>query len=175
MLSRGECCGLPRLGGAARERPTTRSRGSPRTASATTSAGAAGAARTPSTRRCATWSTCCSAVNAGCYSIEQANPRHEHEWRVWEDVKLPEGRKLIPGVVTHHDQRRRAPRARRPAPRPPRHVVGPENVIAGTDCGFAQGALITRVHEEIQWAKLEALAEGAKLASRELWGAKAAA
>jgi 5-methyltetrahydropteroyltriglutamate--homocysteine methyltransferase len=114
-------------------------------------------------------------VNAGAYAVEQANPRHEHEWRVWEDVTLPEGKKLIPGVVTHHTNVVEHPdlvaqRLVRLA-----NVVGKENVLAGTDCGFAQGAFIHRVHPEIQWAKLAALAEGARLASRELWGAKAAA
>jgi 5-methyltetrahydropteroyltriglutamate--homocysteine methyltransferase len=114
-------------------------------------------------------------VKAGYYSIEQANPRHEHEWRVWEDVKLPEGRKLIPGIVTHHTNVVEHPEL--VAQRLVRlaKVVGPENVIGGTDCGFAQGAFITRVHEEIQWAKLSALVEGARLASRELFGAAAAA
>lgn len=115
------------------------------------------------------------AVNAGYYSIEQANPRHEHEWRVWEEVKLPEGRKLIPGVVTHHTNVVEHPELVAQRLTRLAKVVGGENVIGGTDCGFAQGALIQRVHAEIQWAKLEALAEGAKLASRELWGAKAAA
>jgi 5-methyltetrahydropteroyltriglutamate--homocysteine methyltransferase len=110
------------------------------------------------------------AVNAGAYAIEQANPRHEHEWRVWEDVKLPEGKKLIPGVVTHHTNVVEHPEL--VAQRLVRlaNVVGRENVLAGTDCGFAQGSFIHRVHPEIQWAKLAALAEGARLASRELWG-----
>jgi 5-methyltetrahydropteroyltriglutamate--homocysteine methyltransferase len=113
-------------------------------------------------------------VRAGTYAMEQANPRHEHEWRVWEDVQLPEGKKLIPGVVTHHTNVVEHPdlvaqRLVRLA-----NVVGRENVLAGTDCGFAQGAFIQRVHPEIQWAKLAALSEGARLASRELWGAKAA-
>jgi 5-methyltetrahydropteroyltriglutamate--homocysteine methyltransferase len=114
------------------------------------------------------------AVNAGTYVIEQANPRHEHEWRVWEDVTLPEGKKLIPGVVTHHTNVVEHPEL--VAQRLVRlaGVVGRENVQAGTDCGFAQGAFIERVHSEIQWAKLRALSEGARLASRELWGAKAA-
>jgi 5-methyltetrahydropteroyltriglutamate--homocysteine methyltransferase len=113
------------------------------------------------------------AVNAGSYAIEQANPRHEHEWRVWKEVKLPEGKKLIPGVVTHHTNVVEHPEL--VAQRLVRlaSVVGRENVLAGTDCGFAQGAFITRVHPEIQWAKLAALAEGAQLASRELWGSKA--
>jgi len=113
-------------------------------------------------------------VRAGTYAMEQANPRHEHEWRVWEDVQLPDGKKLIPGVVTHHTNVVEHPdlvaqRLVRLA-----NVVGRENVMAGTDCGFAQGAFIQRVHPEIQWAKLAALSEGARLASRELWGAKAA-
>jgi 5-methyltetrahydropteroyltriglutamate--homocysteine methyltransferase len=110
------------------------------------------------------------AVNAGTYVIEQANPRHEHEWRVWEDVPLPEGKKLIPGVVTHHTNVVEHPEL--VAQRLVRlaNVVGKENVLAGTDCGFAQGAFIERVHPEVQWAKLQALSEGARIASRELWG-----
>ena len=114
------------------------------------------------------------AVNAGTYAMEQANARHEHEWRVWEEVSLPEGKKLIPGVVTHHTNVVEHPEL--VAQRLVRlaNVVGRENVLAGTDCGFAQGAFIQRVHPEIQWAKLAALAEGARLASRELWGAAAA-
>ena len=114
------------------------------------------------------------AVNAGTYAIEQANARHEHEWRVWEEVSLPVGKKLIPGVVTHHTNVVEHPEL--VAQRLVRlaDVVGRENVLAGTDCGFAQGAFIQRVHPEIQWAKLAALADGARLASRELWGAKAA-
>ena len=113
-------------------------------------------------------------VNAGYYAMEQSNARHEHEWRIWEDVKLPEGRKLIPGVVTHHTNAVEHPdlvaqRLIRLA-----ELVGRENVLAGTDCGFAQGAFIRRVHPEIQWAKLAALSEGAGIATRQLWGAKAA-
>ena len=102
------------------------------------------------------------AVNAGTYVMEQANARHEHEWRVWEEVPLPEGKKLIPGVVTHHTNVVEHPEL--VAQRLVRlaNVVGKENVLAGTDCGFAQGAFIERVHPEIQWAKLAALAEGAR-------------
>jgi 5-methyltetrahydropteroyltriglutamate--homocysteine methyltransferase len=113
-------------------------------------------------------------INAGTYAMEQANPRHEHEWRVWEEVALPEGKKLVPGVVTHHTNVVEHPEL--VAQRLVRlaNVVGRENVLAGTDCGFAQGAFIQRVHPEIQWAKLAALSEGARLASRTLWGAKAA-
>ena len=107
-------------------------------------------------------------VEAGAYAMEQANPRHEHEWHVWEDVKLPEGRVLIPGVVTHHTTIVEHPdlvadRLVRLA-----EVVGPEHVMAGTDCGFAQTAFLQRVHPEVQWAKLEALAEGARIASKRL-------
>ncbi len=109
------------------------------------------------------------AVNAGTYAMEQANARHEHEWRVWEEVTLPEGKKLIPGVVTHHTNVVEHPELVAQRLTRLANVVGRENVLAGTDCGFAQGAFIQRVHPEIQWAKLAALAEGARLASRELW------
>ena len=115
------------------------------------------------------------AINANTYAIEQANSRHEHEWRVWEEVSLPEGKKLIPGVVTHHTNVVEHPELVAQRLTRLAAVVGRENVLAGTDCGFAQGAFIQRVHPEIQWAKLAALAEGARLASRELWGAAAAA
>ncbi len=108
-------------------------------------------------------------VNAGAYSIEAANVRHEHEWRVWEETKLPEGKMLIPGVVTHHTITVEHPRL--VADRIIRYaqIVGRENVIAGTDCGFQQGARIERVHPTVMWAKLQALSEGAKIASKELW------
>jgi 5-methyltetrahydropteroyltriglutamate--homocysteine methyltransferase len=110
-------------------------------------------------------------VNARYYSIEQANPRHEHEWQLWEDVKLPEGKVLIPGVVTHHTNVVEHPEL--VAQRLVRlaKVVGPDAVMGGTDCGFAQGAFIRRVHPTIQWAKLEALAEGARIATKQLAGA----
>ena len=109
-------------------------------------------------------------VPAGAYAIEQANPRHEWEWRIWESVELPHGRSLIPGVVSHatnvveHPQliRERLVRLAR--------LVGRDRVLAGTDCGFAQGPFVRRVHPTVMWAKLEALAEGAHLASRDLWG-----
>ena len=112
-------------------------------------------------------------VRARYYLMEQANPRHEHEWRIWEDVTLPAGKMLVPGVVTHHTNVVEHPEL--VAQRLVRlaNVVGRDRVMGGTDCGFAQGAFIQRVHEEIQWAKLAALAEGARIASRELWGAKA--
>jgi 5-methyltetrahydropteroyltriglutamate--homocysteine methyltransferase len=108
-------------------------------------------------------------VRAGAYSIEAANPRHEHEWRVWENKKLPEGRILIPGVITHHVTTVEHPRL--VADRIVRYarLVGRENVIAGTDCGFAQSAAVRRVHPTVMWAKFAALVEGARLASTELW------
>ncbi|HEX3711205.1 MAG TPA: cobalamin-independent methionine synthase II family protein [Trebonia sp.] len=112
------------------------------------------------------------AVNARYYLMEQANPRHEHEWRIWEDVPLPDGKVLVPGVVTHHTNVVEHPEL--VAQRLVRlaGVVGRERVMGGTDCGFAQGAFMHRVHEEIQWAKLASLVEGARIASRELWGAR---
>jgi len=106
-------------------------------------------------------------VPAGCYSIEAANPRHEHEWIVWEDAKLPDGATLMPGVVGHATDIIEHPELI--AQRLTRYaqLVGAENVIAGTDCGLAG-----RVgHAEIVWAKLEDLAAGARLASRALAGA----
>ncbi len=114
-------------------------------------------------------------VKVGGYALEMANPRHEHEWRVWETVKLPEGRKLIPGVISHATNIVEHPelvceRITRLA-----KLVGRDNVIASTDCGFAQTPHLQRVHPSIQWAKLEALVEGARLATRRLWGGKAAA
>ena len=107
-------------------------------------------------------------------SFEAANPRHAHEWKLFESVKLPPGKVLIPGVISHATNIVEHPEL--VAQRLVRlaNVVGKENVLAGTDCGFAQGAFIERVHPEIQWAKLQALSEGARLASKELWGAKAA-
>jgi 5-methyltetrahydropteroyltriglutamate--homocysteine methyltransferase len=113
------------------------------------------------------------AVNARYYLMEQANPRHEHEWKIWEDVALPGDKVLVPGVVTHHTNVVEHPEL--VAQRLVRlaGVVGRERVMAGTDCGFAQGAFTHRVHEEIQWAKLASLAEGAAIASSELWGASA--
>jgi 5-methyltetrahydropteroyltriglutamate--homocysteine methyltransferase len=109
-------------------------------------------------------------VRAGAYVIEGANPRHEHEWKVWQDVELPAGKVLVPGVISHATNIVEHPelvceRIVRLA-----QLVGRDNIIAGTDCGFAQSPMYRRVHPTIMWAKLEALAAGAKLASRELWG-----
>ena len=113
-------------------------------------------------------------VNVGGYSLEMANPRHEHEWRVWETVKLPERKTLVPGLISHATNVVEHPEL--VAERIVRlaKLVGRDNVIASTDCGFAQGPFARRVHPSIMWAKLEALAEGARIASRELWGRKAA-
>ena len=108
-------------------------------------------------------------VNAQAYSIEAANPRHEHEWRVWEDVKLPPEKILIPGVVTHHTTTVEHPRLVADRILRFAHLVGRENVIAGTDCGFSQASHLQRVHPEVMWAKLKTLVEGARLASTELW------
>jgi 5-methyltetrahydropteroyltriglutamate--homocysteine methyltransferase len=111
------------------------------------------------------------AVNVGGYSLEMANPRHEHEWRVWERVKLPDGKVLLPGVISHATNIVEHPEL--VAERLVRlaRLVGPGNVIASTDCGFAQGPFGRRVHPTIMWAKLRALAQGAALASAELFGA----
>ena len=108
-------------------------------------------------------------VPARYHLIEQGNVRHEHEWRLWEDVALPEGKVLVPGVVTHHTNVVEHPEL--VAERLVRlaELVGRENVMGGTDCGFAQGAFVQRVHPTIQWAKLEALAEGARIATERLW------
>jgi 5-methyltetrahydropteroyltriglutamate--homocysteine methyltransferase len=108
-------------------------------------------------------------MKVGAYVIEGANPRHEHEWRVWENAKLPKGRVLIPGVISHATNVVEHPEL--VAERIVRlaRLVGRENVIAGTDCGFAQGPFHRRVHPSIMWAKLDALVKGARLASAELW------
>ena len=109
-------------------------------------------------------------AKVGAFVIEGANPRHEHEWKVWKDAKLAPGQILIPGVISHATNVVEHPEL--VAERIVRlaNLVGRENVIAGTDCGFAQGPFHRRVHPTIMWAKLEALAQGARLATRELWG-----
>jgi len=113
-------------------------------------------------------------AKVGAFVIEGANPRHEHEWQVWKNVKLGEGRVLIPGVISHATNVVEHPEL--VAERIVRlaKIVGRDNVIAGTDCGFAQGPFYRRVHPQIMWAKLEALAEGARIASKELWPKAAA-
>jgi 5-methyltetrahydropteroyltriglutamate--homocysteine methyltransferase len=104
-------------------------------------------------------------VNADAYVFEAANVRHEHEYHLWEEVKLPEGKSVIPGVVSHATNVVEHPdlvaeRIVRFAER-----VGKENVLAGTDCGLGG-----RVHPQVAWAKLGALVEGARIASKRLWG-----
>jgi 5-methyltetrahydropteroyltriglutamate--homocysteine methyltransferase len=108
-------------------------------------------------------------VHADAYSVEAANPRHEHEWQVWGDVKLPNGKILIPGVVAHTTNLVEHPELIAWRITTYARLVGRENVIAGTDCGFSQGAFTPRVHHSIMWAKLQALAEGAALATKQLW------
>jgi 5-methyltetrahydropteroyltriglutamate--homocysteine methyltransferase len=108
-------------------------------------------------------------IRAGAYSFEAANPRHEHEWKLWEIVKLPAGKLLIPGVISHSTVLVEHPEL--VAQRILRYasVVGRENVIAGADCGFATFAGSKEVHPSIVWAKFEALVAGAVIASKQLW------
>lgn len=103
-------------------------------------------------------------VPAGAYSVEAANARHEHEWKVWRDVKLPDGKILIPGVISHASNVVEHPELVADRIVTFANLVGRENVIAGTDCGLG-----LRVHPQIAWAKLRALSEGAALASEQLW------
>jgi len=114
-------------------------------------------------------------VRVGAYSFEAANPRHAHEWRVWETVKLRPGQVLIPGVISHATNIVEHPEL--VAERIVRlaKIVGRENVMGGTDCGFAQSPFARRVHPSIMWAKLKSLAEGARIATAALWGKQAAA
>jgi len=103
-------------------------------------------------------------VRANAFSVEAGNVRHAHEWRVWQDVKLPEGKILIPGVVSHATNVVEHPELVSDRILTFARVVGRENVIAGTDCGLGG-----RIHPQLAWAKLEALVAGARLASKELW------
>ena len=109
------------------------------------------------------------AINAGAFSFEAANPRHEHEWKVWETVKLPADVVLIPGVISNSTILVEHPEL--VAQRIARFagVVGRDNVIAGSDCGFATFASSKEIHASIVWAKLQALSDGARIASRELF------
>jgi 5-methyltetrahydropteroyltriglutamate--homocysteine methyltransferase len=109
-------------------------------------------------------------IHAAAYSFEAANPRHEHEWEIWQHAKVPDGKVLLPGVVSHcvslvEHPELVAQRIRRYAA-----IVGRERVIASTDCGFGTSAVGDEVHPDVAWAKLGALVEGARLASRQLWG-----
>jgi len=108
-------------------------------------------------------------INASAYLIEAANPRHEHEWQLWQETKLPDDKILVPGVVSHcihlvEHPELVAQRIMRFA-----GAVGRERVIAGTDCGFGTSGAGDEVHPEVAWAKLAALVEGARLASQRLY------
>src|SRR6185437_14762646 len=108
-------------------------------------------------------------VHAAAYLIEAANPRHEHEWQLWQEVKLPADKILVPGVVSHcihlvEHPELVAQRIERFA-----GVIGRERVIAGTDCGFGTSGAGDEVHPEVAWAKLKSLVEGARIASQRLW------
>ena len=109
-------------------------------------------------------------IKAGAYSFETANPRHEHEWRVWETAKLAPGKIIIPGVISHTTMLVEHPQLIADWIVRFAKVVGRENVIAGSDCGFATFASSKEIHPSIVWAKLAALAEGAQIATKELWG-----
>jgi 5-methyltetrahydropteroyltriglutamate--homocysteine methyltransferase len=110
------------------------------------------------------------AINAAAYSFEAANPRHLHEWHVWEEVKLPEGKLLIPGMISHAYNIVEHPELIADSITTYARLVGRENVIAGADCGFSSQATFSpEVDPKVVWAKFEALAEGARLASERLW------
>lgn len=110
------------------------------------------------------------AVNAGAYSFEVANPRHYHEWRLWESVKLPEGKILIPGLLGHATNYVEHPEMIADFIANYAGLVGRENVIAGADCGFSSRASFApEVHATVAWAKLATLSEGARLATKRLW------
>ena len=109
-------------------------------------------------------------VRAGAYSFEAANPRHEHEWAVWKDVELPAGKILIPGVITHSNVLVEHPELVAERIGKYAEVAGRENVIAGADCGFASTAETKEIHPTIVWAKFASMVEGARIASKRLWG-----
>jgi len=110
------------------------------------------------------------AIKAQAYGVEAANPRHEHEWMVWRDAKLPDGKILIPGLISQSTNVVEHPELVAWRIKNFASVVGKENLIVGVDCGFSQYWDQIRVHPTVQWAKLEALVDGARLASQELWG-----
>ncbi|MGE0733548.1 MAG: cobalamin-independent methionine synthase II family protein [Alphaproteobacteria bacterium] len=115
-------------------------------------------------------------INAGIYSFEAANARHEHDYHVFEKVKLPDGKMIMPGVITHASNIVEHPELIAEWLVRFAKLVGRENVLAGADCGFSsQACYHTEVHPKIIWTKFKALAEGARLASQALWGSKAAA
>ena len=109
-------------------------------------------------------------VNAEAISFEAANPRHEHEWHLWEDIKLPEGKILIPGVITHCSNIVEHPELIAERITNYAKLVGRENVIGGSDCGFSSQATYTpEIHPTVVWAKFKAMAEGAQIATKKLW------
>ena len=110
-------------------------------------------------------------IRAGAFSFEASNPRHEHEWTIWKDVKLPDGKLIIPGVITQSSVLVEHPELIAQRLERFASVVGRENVIAGSDCGFGTQALeVPEIHPDIVWAKFQAMSEGARLASERLWG-----
>jgi 5-methyltetrahydropteroyltriglutamate--homocysteine methyltransferase len=110
------------------------------------------------------------AINAGAHSFEVANPRHYHEWHLWETVKLPEGKILIPGFLGHANNYVEHPELIAEYIVHYANLVGRENVIAGADCGFSSRASYApEVHPTVVWPKFRALAEGAALATKQLW------
>ena len=110
-------------------------------------------------------------VKAGSYSFEAANPRHEHEYHLWESVKLPKDKVLIPGVITHASNIVEHPELIAERIIRFARLVGRENVIAGADCGFSSQALYnTEVHNTVVWEKFKAMRAGADLATQQLWG-----
>lgn len=114
-------------------------------------------------------------VDAGALQIEQANAAHEHEWRIWEDVTLPDDKIVIPGLVTHHTMMVEHPELVAQRIQRLAKLIGPERLMAGTDCGFSQIVSGERVPAWTQWAKLRSLVEGARIASDVGWGARASA
>jgi 5-methyltetrahydropteroyltriglutamate--homocysteine methyltransferase len=109
-------------------------------------------------------------IRAQAYSFETANPRHEHEWKVWETAKLPNGKIIIPGVISHTTMLVEHPELIAQWIVRFAKIVGRENIIAGSDCGFATFATSHEIHPSIVWAKLGALTDGARIATKELWG-----
>jgi len=102
-------------------------------------------------------------------SYEAANPRHEHEWAVFKNVKLPDGKLLIPGVIDSTNNFIEHPELIAQRIGNVANLVGRENVLAGSDCGFATSATFSAVDPKIVWAKFQSMAEGARIASKELW------
>jgi 5-methyltetrahydropteroyltriglutamate--homocysteine methyltransferase len=108
-------------------------------------------------------------VKAGAFSVEAANPRHAHEYHVWEEQKFPDGKILIPGVIAHTTNCVEHPELIAERIINYANIVGRDNVIASADCGFAQGLTTARVHPTLVWEKFRMLSEGAKLATQRLW------